>query len=90
MRGSDRWMMGPNNFVRWSRQCGDTIRYSETFDVPLSDLMQAVKKHRLEGIVAKRAGSHYWSGERYGNWVKWQTDRGQEFVEFVANGTQWR
>jgi bifunctional non-homologous end joining protein LigD len=42
----------------------DTIRYSETFNVPLSELMQAVRKHQLEGIVAKRAGSPYPSGER--------------------------
>ena len=41
-----------------------TIRYSETFNVPLSELMQAVRKHQLEGIVAKRAGSSYRSGER--------------------------
>ena len=29
-----------------------TIRYSETFNVPLAELMRAVKKHQLEGIVA--------------------------------------
>ena len=37
----------------------DTIRFSETFDVQLSELMQAVRKHQLEGIVAKRAGRQY-------------------------------
>jgi ATP-dependent DNA ligase len=39
-----------------------TIRYSETFNVSLSDLMRAVRKHQLEGIVAKRTGSQYRSG----------------------------
>jgi bifunctional non-homologous end joining protein LigD len=34
-----------------------TIRYSETFDVPLADLERAVRENQLEGIVAKRAGS---------------------------------
>jgi ATP-dependent DNA ligase len=41
------------------RPLPDNIRYSETFNVPLSELMQAVRKHQLEGIVAKRAGSQY-------------------------------
>ena len=40
------------------------IRYSETFNVPLPELVKAVRKHQLEGIVAKRAGSQYRSGER--------------------------
>ena len=45
------------------KQLPDAIRYSETFDVPLSDLMLAVRQHQVEGIVAKRAGSRYRSGE---------------------------
>jgi ATP-dependent DNA ligase len=48
--------------------------------VPLPDLMGAVRQHRLEGIVAKRAGSPYRSGERCGDWLKWRATRGQEFV----------
>jgi ATP-dependent DNA ligase len=43
-------------------------------------LMRAVRKHQLEGIVAKRGGSQYRSGERCGDWVKWRANRGQEFV----------
>lgn len=58
----------------------DTIRFSETFDVRVPELMRAVRKHQLEGIVAKRAGSPYRSGERCGDWVKWRANRGQEFV----------
>jgi DNA ligase D-like protein (predicted ligase) len=66
----------------------DNIRYSETFNVPLSELMQAVRKHQLEGIVAKRAGSQYRSGERSADWVKWRANRGQEFVigGYIPNG----
>jgi ATP-dependent DNA ligase len=41
----------------------DMIRFSETFDVPLSELMRTVRKHQLEGIVAKPAGSRFRSGE---------------------------
>jgi bifunctional non-homologous end joining protein LigD len=48
----------------------DTIRYSETFNVPLSEMTQAVRKHQLEGIIAKRLGSPYRSGERSADWLK--------------------
>jgi ATP-dependent DNA ligase len=66
----------------------DTIRYSETFNVPLAELLRAVRKHRLEGIVAKRVGSQYRSGERSADWVKWRSNRGQEFVigGYIPNG----
>jgi ATP-dependent DNA ligase len=70
------------------QQLPDTIRYSETFNVPLAELVRAVRKHQLEGIVAKRAGSQYRSGERYGDWLKWRANRGQEFVigGYIPNG----
>jgi bifunctional non-homologous end joining protein LigD len=58
----------------------DTIRYSETFNVSLAELMGTVKKHQLEGIVAKRSGSPYRSGERSADWLKWRANRGQAFV----------
>jgi bifunctional non-homologous end joining protein LigD len=66
----------------------DTIRFSETFNVPVSNLMQAVRGQQLEGIVAKRAGSQCRSGERSNDWVKWRANRGQEFVigGYVPNG----
>jgi ATP-dependent DNA ligase len=48
----------------------DTSRYSETFEVPLPELVRAVRKHQLEGIVAKRAGGQYRSGERSADWLK--------------------
>src|SRR2546429_363055 len=66
----------------------DTIRYSETFSVPLPELMRAVREHGLEGIVAKRVGSQYRSGERCGDWLKWRANRGEEFVigGYVPNG----
>jgi bifunctional non-homologous end joining protein LigD len=56
------------------------IRFSETFNVPVSNLMRAVRGQQLEGIVAKRVGSQYRSGERSNDWVKWRANRGQEFV----------
>jgi bifunctional non-homologous end joining protein LigD len=62
------------------KQLPDAIRYSETFDVPLPDVMLAARQLPLEGIVAKRAGSRYRAGERCGDWLKWRASRGQEFV----------
>jgi hypothetical protein len=50
--------------------------------------MKAVRKHQLEGIVAKRAGSPYRSGERSPDYMKWRANRGQEFVigGYIPNG----
>jgi bifunctional non-homologous end joining protein LigD len=66
----------------------NAIRFSETFNVPLSELVRVVREHRLEGIVAKRAGGLYRSGERCGDWLKWRANRGQEFVigGYIPNG----
>jgi len=71
------------------RNLSDTIRYSETFEVPLPELEGAVREHRLEGIVAKRAGSLYRTGERCHDWLKWRANRGQEFVigGYIPNGS---
>jgi bifunctional non-homologous end joining protein LigD len=65
-----------------------TIRFSETFNVSLAKLERAVREHRLEAIVAKRVGSHYRSGERSADWLKWRANRGQEFVigGYIPNG----
>jgi ATP-dependent DNA ligase len=44
------------------------------------ELVRVVTERQLEGIIAKRAGCRYRSGERCGHWVKWRANRGQEFV----------
>ncbi|MBV9498629.1 MAG: non-homologous end-joining DNA ligase [Acidobacteriaceae bacterium] len=65
-----------------------TIRYSERFEVELAELIRVVGAHRIEGIVAKRVGSFYRSGERSADWLKWRANRGQEFVigGYIRNG----
>jgi DNA ligase D-like protein (predicted ligase) len=63
-----------------AQQVTSTIRYSERFEVHLADLISVVRQHGVEGIVAKRSGSPYRSGERSGDWLKWRANRGQEFV----------
>jgi bifunctional non-homologous end joining protein LigD len=59
---------------------GDPIRYSETFDLPPSELMRVVRSNGLEGVVAKRLGSAYKPGDRSGDWVKVRANRAQDLV----------
>jgi bifunctional non-homologous end joining protein LigD len=42
----------------------------------LDELIQAVRVHGLEGLVAKRRDSRYESGERSGAWSKMRVDAG--------------
>ena len=46
----------------------------------LSQIIQAVKEHGLEGVVAKRLDSKYRAGERSNHWLKLPLKPGQEFV----------
>jgi bifunctional non-homologous end joining protein LigD len=93
LRGKDvrRWRLDDRREELRSiiQRLANTIRYSETFDVLLSDLVRTVREHQLEGIVAKRAGSEYRSGERCADWVKWRANRGREFVigGYTLNGS---
>jgi DNA ligase D-like protein (predicted ligase) len=43
-------------------------------------MLAFVKKHQLEGIIAKRADSPYEPGKRSGLWSKYRLNLGQEFV----------
>src|SRR5215472_4081010 len=58
----------------------EPIRESCELDVALPDLIQAVKHHGLEGLVAKRRDSRYEPGQRSGAWMKMRVNRGQPFV----------
>ena len=59
---------------------GQPIRVSALLDASLPDLIHAVKAQGLEGLVAKRKGSRYESGQRSGAWQKMRVNQGQEFV----------
>jgi bifunctional non-homologous end joining protein LigD len=61
-------------------QLTEPIRYSETLDASLRDLVHSVKVQRLEGLVAKRRDSRYEPGLRSGAWMKMRINQGQEFV----------
>jgi DNA ligase D-like protein (predicted ligase) len=58
----------------------EPVRYAGTLDAPLGELIAAVKRDRLEGLVAKRIDSAYEPGLRSGAWQKMRVNRGQEFV----------
>jgi DNA ligase D-like protein (predicted ligase) len=46
----------------------------------LAHVLQFVKQHGLEGVVAKRSDGVYEPGLRTGSWSKHRINRGQEFV----------
>jgi bifunctional non-homologous end joining protein LigD len=56
------------------------VRYSAPLDAELPVLIQSVKAHGFEGLVAKRRNSPYEPGLRSGAWMKMRVNRGQEFV----------
>jgi bifunctional non-homologous end joining protein LigD len=58
----------------------EPLRLSPLLDAPAGEVLEAVRKLGLEGVVGKRAGSCYESGDRSGAWIKHRTDRAQEFV----------
>ena len=58
----------------------DPIRLSPLLPGSPGQVLKAVEKLGLEGVVAKRQGSIYEPGERSGAWIKQRTDRMQEFV----------
>src|SRR5436309_12934321 len=48
--------------------------------LPLPVLIESVKAHGFEGLVAKRCNSVYEPGLRSGAWMKMRVNRGEEFV----------
>jgi DNA ligase D-like protein (predicted ligase) len=58
----------------------EPVRYSAPLDADLPVLIQSVKVHGFEGLVAKRCTSAYEPGLRTGAWMKMRVNRGQEFV----------
>jgi DNA ligase D-like protein (predicted ligase) len=58
----------------------EPVRYSAPLDADLPVLIQSVKVHGFEGLVAKRRSSAYEPGLRSGEWMKMRVNRGQEFV----------
>jgi bifunctional non-homologous end joining protein LigD len=58
----------------------EPIRYAAPLDATLPVLIESVKSHGLEGLVAKQRDGRYEPGLRSGAWMKMRVNRGQEFV----------
>jgi bifunctional non-homologous end joining protein LigD len=58
----------------------DPLRLSPLLRAPSGQVLEAVRKLGLEGVVGKRMGSIYEPGERSGAWIKHRTNREQDFV----------
>ena len=58
----------------------EPVRYSAPLDADLPVLIQSIKAHGFEGLVAKRRSSVYEPGLRTGAWMKMRVNRGQAFV----------
>ena len=59
---------------------GDTIRYSENFDTSAASFLDTASKMGMEGIMAKRADSIYYDGERTRDWLKLKANKRHEVV----------
>ena len=58
----------------------DNIFFSESFDVPASQLLEAACNMRLEGVMLKQSDSPYATGRRSESWLKLKCQQRQEFV----------
>jgi bifunctional non-homologous end joining protein LigD len=56
------------------------VLFSAPLEGSLSSILKAVRKHNLEGVVAKRADSIYEAGRRSNAWQKLPLKPKQEFV----------
>ena len=58
----------------------DPLRLSPLLQAPSSEVLEAVRRLGLEGVVGKRTDSRYEPGERSGAWLKLRVNLEQEFV----------
>src|SRR5262249_30977445 len=56
------------------------VLFSAPLEGSLSSILEAVRKHNLEGVIAKRADSIYEAGRRSNAWQKLPLKPKQEFV----------
>lgn len=58
----------------------DNIRMSESFDTSATEFLDAAAKMGMEGIIAKKADSLYYPGERTRDWLKIKAQKRHEAV----------
>src|SRR5438876_574973 len=56
------------------------VLFSGPLEGPLNSILKAVRKHNLEGVIAKRADSVYEPGRRSMAWQKLPLKPKQEFI----------
>ena len=56
------------------------VALSEVSNQTATEMLQFVRSHGLEGIIAKKSDSVYQPGQRTGAWSKHRINLGQEFV----------
>ena len=56
------------------------IKLLEYFQTSADDMLDVVRQHSLEGVVAKRTDSPYESGRRTGAWIKHRVNQEQDFL----------
>jgi ATP-dependent DNA ligase len=61
-------------------QPGEHVALSQVSDRSAAEMLEFVKSHGLEGVVAKRSDSVYQPGQRTGLWSRYRINLGQEFV----------
>ncbi len=66
--------------LRERLKTADTVQLSESFQIPAKQMLELVRSHELEGIVAKRLTSTYEQGKRSGAWAKMRVELSQELV----------
>ena len=66
--------------LRMSLRPTDTVQLSESFNIPAKQMLELVRSHGLEGVVAKRLSSTYEQGRRTGAWTKMRVELAQELV----------
>ncbi len=59
---------------------GNNIRISESFDAGATEFFEVAKQLKLEGIIAKKAGSKYFPGLWSKDWLKIKTSKRQEVI----------
>lgn len=58
----------------------DTVQLSQGFEIPAKQMLEMVRSHGLEDVVAKKLSSFYEPGRRSGAWSKMRVELSQELV----------
>jgi bifunctional non-homologous end joining protein LigD len=73
-------LVGRRKLMQSLKFSSSLIRIGEQFESAPEDMLAAVRKLGLEGVIGKRKDSRYEIGKRTGSWIKYRINRGQELV----------